>query len=706
VSALEAKDIGLSRFRTSLHVFVAVCAGLLIGAGIGSAFGLPAIAGAMMGALAGFLCCLMISDERAGREAARSAVLVVPMVVGLVLSIELREFRVLELALLVVVLFLQLFAARFGSWGNDAGAGFFAAYLCGLLLPLPSGAIVPLVAIVSASLGFTILLRLTVLRPHARRALFRARRGFVTLTRQVLVASADRMEAVDAGEVHRVDRRLDRAVSRMQSAALLADGLISKDGSGATGDVARDLNRVLFDTELAVETIARSAAQVSTTRADIRALTAAAVRRLAGQGGLHGAQIAADLGADAESIAREEDRGIVRRVADSIGWHGMAAAEWGRIRSRPAAESSVPFVSTITITGGRIPGAASVFAAAVDEDGLAGPWKRVKVSLATRTAIQGLIAVLIVEPLGLLISGDRFYWAVIGIVVVLSGTNSTYERARKTVWRLWGTVVGGVVGIPLALFAGPAHPTLALAIILVSIPVGVYFIIVRYWVWVACLVVLLCQLYALSGQFDQTTVPLRLVENGVGAIVAVIVSFFVFPIGAGSVRRAAVRHTLESVASFVGLLDPAVSPVEADLRSQARLVDLDAHRLGEVFNPLGGMAPSRLQRDALVRASLDTAAYIISGIAGQPAAPRSLPASDLEQLGALSQELQATTAMLIDSIGARTQPATPRCGGDADEGFPSDDPWVQHRLTLMRRLSAVLDDLDSTIHQPRTPVAA
>lgn len=724
LGVLEANDIGLTRFRTAFHVLIAVSGALVIGAILGPALGLPSIEGMMLAALPAFLCCLSVSDERASLEALRSAALIVPIVGGMLLSAELRDFRLVELTLLVVILVAQFYVVPFGVWAVDAASGLFAAFVSGLLLPLPSGAALPLTLIVTSSLAFTILLRLTVLRPNARRALLRARRGFLGLTRRVLAASLERIEQHDPTRHPRLDRRLERLIRRMEAAALLADGLISKTGSGATGELARALNRVLFDAQLAVETIARNAAAASRSDPATRAFAATSVRQVLSHG-LHDDDAGTrQLHAQFPASPDGGDQEVARRIAGAIDWLAAISSEWNSLRAHPPASSEIPFASTVSITGGRVQGAATVFEDTLAGEGMDGRWHRVKLSPATRTAIQGLVAVAIAEPLGLLIGGDRFYWAVVGVLVVLVGTNSVHERVRKAGRRLIGTALGGAIGIPLALVAGATRPGVALVIILACLTSGVYMIAVRYWAWVTALVVLLCQVYALSGQFDETIVPLRLAENGLGVVVAVVVSAVILPVGGSSIRRTAVRLALESIGDFAAALDPRAAEPVSDFRPVARQIDLRVHHLDAVFNPFGGISPSRSRHAEMIRVSMDRVSYIVGQIAAQPPAPHALSTPD-EAL------LTVRTRALVDAIGSTARALSAGPGdrtlgtGDPDEAAPAaaapgavaagpreaaadrganhapEQPWLQQRVILVDRVTEILTDLTRSFGRRR-----
>ena len=75
-----------------------------------------------------------------------------------------------------------------------------------------------------------------------------------------------------------------------------------------------------------------------------------------------------------------------------------------------------------------------------------------------------------------------------------------------------------------------------LAVIVVAMSIGAYFITVNYAAFVTCLVITLAQLYALTmpGGLD-TLLAFRLAENLLGAAVGLIVALLVLPVPTAAV---------------------------------------------------------------------------------------------------------------------------------------------------------------------------
>ncbi|TPX05981.1 FUSC family protein [Schumannella luteola] len=716
--ALVTRDIGLTRTLGGIRALVCSGAGMLVGWLLGMALGLPPVIGVMLGALPAFLSCLVVSDSSARREAGRTALMIVPFSVALFLSLELHPYRVVELILVVVLLAVQLLAQGRGGWLGDAGVGAFAAFISGLLLPLPQTDFLELVAIFAASLAVTIVLRLVFFRPDAPRSLQRTRRAVGILIDQVVAGTIDLLLA---GEASR-DRRavvLRRRIDRLQVASLLADGLISEGGPGVRGALAHALHRALFDVELAAETIADAAGRLPDDRV-LRGRVAAA---------LEGAGSGPAAGRAAERVAALRESGVALAAGDSarrelrrleLALRNLARAvdEWAATRRDLDPDgTSIPFESAVSVINGRISGPGELTDTVIADATSRGFWRRLRLTSAGRTAVQGLIAVAIAEPLGLLIGGTRFYWAVIGVAVVLAGTTTTRERLRKTWSRIWGTAVGGLIGIPLAALTAAAHPAWTVAIVLVCLGLGVYFISSAYPGWVITLVVLLCQLYAATQQLTPETIPLRLAENGLGALIAVGVSAVVLPLGTTSLVRRAVRELFAEVGEFA----TALRSGGGDLRAAARAVDQKLFRVEAVLGPVPRFASGRGdRRDGRLRLLVDAVAITVGRLAAQTAPADPPTGADRrrtgEALDELTERLTELTAGLDASRGGRRSPGQ-REGdggavGDSTSGMGSpavdepetvtgllrlvvrenpleaDSAWTRSRLELLARLDA------------------
>ncbi|AMM22020.1 hypothetical protein AX769_20050 [Frondihabitans sp. PAMC 28766] len=689
-------DIGLVKMFAAGRVLFTLPAGMAAGYGVALIFGLPALVGIMLGALPAFLSCFVVVDSTASRVAARSAALYVPFALALFCSIALREFRVLELVLIILLLFIQFYASRFGVWVGDFGAGLFAAYLVGLLLPLPLTSFPVLALIFAVSLLATVIVRSAIFHPNAYRSLMRSRRAFLAWGTRVLEASADVLD--ESSRDKRAHVRLRRRRSQYHEAALIADGMLAVPGSGATGETAERLHSLLFDTEQAIDGLARVAHELASAGApaEVRAGVARAIRlvleRSGGEGHAAATRLLAWADTSPEVVADARWANAVHRTAILLDDIAATADEWRSVRrSLPTSGEGVPFESPVVLFMGRPAGATPILNAELADGGMSGPWRRLKVSPALRTAIQAAVAVAIVEPIALALDGQRFYWGVIGVMVVLAGTNSIHDRVRKTVNRGIGTVIGGAIGIVLVHFVGVTHPWITLVIVVVFLVAGMYGFTRSYAFWVIGLVVVLCQVYNYSGAFSDGLIVYRLVENLLGAVIAVIVSAVILPLATGRMIRRAVIRQLATVRRFLEASRGMGSGPEsaAALRRASRAIDQATYQLESVMKPLvrftsGGGS----RRDDRTRTALVGVASTLRGAAYRGERHRPLSDDRATSLSEIVDVLGGSISGLSEAVaasgpGARATPAS---------GAPVPTPVWRSSASLLTALDEQLAD--------------
>ncbi|MCU1482064.1 MAG: hypothetical protein JWQ19_2850 [Subtercola sp.] len=735
-------DLGLVKLHTGLRMLLCVPAGLAVGYGVALLVGLPVSVGLMLGALPAFLTCFIITDDRAGRVAGRSALVFVPFVIALFGSLALHEYRFIELSLMVVLLFLQFYANRFGVWAADFTTFLFAAYLCGLLLPLPLTSFEGLAAVGAASLAVTIAVRSLFFRPNTFLALARTRRAVAGWSSRVIESSIAVLEAdaadtpaAQAGQAApaiRERKRLHHRLGQLHGAALVADGLLSLPGSGLSGAAAEDFHRLLFDLELSVDGIGRLAEQLAereassggpadhtapanrTASADRKApgdrtasahrtdaaplAVAAALRSVHEYGGRVASRAAGDLeqwmhdNPPSNDAATHETRRDIHRLIGVLHDLQHSADLWIELERTLDNAAGAPFESSIALAAGQVAGSVPILGDTLAEGGMTGAWGRWRISAPLRTAIQAAIAVAIVEPLAVWLGADRFYWGVIGVMVILAGTNSTHERVRKVLSRGVGTVAGGVLGILAVDALGTSHVWLSLALIVVCLAIGAYWFSSNYWVWVVCLVVAICQVYAFAGQFEDALLPLRLAENMLGASVAVIVSLLILPVATGAMISSAVRRQLGAVGRFVREVEVAVSAtatasssassssVSASssssgakasaelprLRADARAIDQANYGLNAVMKPLVAVTSGGpYRRDAETRTLLYgiTASARLLAAGAETSQPLSPP--QLDALAATTTRISLAIDAIVVALGGSF-----RFGDSGEESAP------------------------------------
>ena len=227
------------------------------------------------------------------------------------------------------------------------------------------------------------------------------------------------------------------------------------------------------------------------------------------------------------------------------------------------------------LLGGWLPGSAQVSNTASLEGGRR--WgEGAGLARYTRNAVQIGVAAGVAIALGDLISPQRYYWAVLAAFITFMGAHNAGEQIRKALFRVAGTVIG--IGVGSLLVSAVGHHTLwSIAIVLVSLFLGLYLFRISYAFLAIAITVTVSQLYQQLGEFTNSLLLVRLEETALGAAVAIVVVMLVLPLHTRQVLRVALREHVEAVGRLVdhasARLQGREDGIDSTLRSDARAVD-------------------------------------------------------------------------------------------------------------------------------------
>jgi hypothetical protein len=540
----------------------------------------------LLGAIVGMISSFGVMDATARGQLASMLFLPVPMVAALTLGISIGGHRVVALSSLAVVLAVGTYLRRFGPRGFLAGmllfmGDFFGFFLYGAIHLSDLGW---LTAEIGVGLVTAMAVRFGLFYPRHGRALRRTQRSYAARARKVARLTLELFDT--PAPTDRQRRALGRQLVRLNEAALMIDAQLANPGALAEGSSGQLLHQRLYDTELALTNIARFTETMS--RMDLPPAQRAKARlALVGicDGDLTAAREAAhDLLEQlrlAGSALGGEDRTaeiIPHRFAGSVTGFVDALDEWLTVGDGAQANANTVFQPSVALFGGWLPGSAAVSAMASTE---ASPRRRDRITMApwTRTAIQMGIAVGGAIALGDVLSGRRFYWAVIAAFITFMGANNAGEQTRKAIFRVMGTVVGIAVGSLVVHVVGH-HTNWSIAVILVALFFGFYLMRINYAFMVIGITVMVSQLYVQLDEFSNSLLLLRLEETALGAAVAIITVALVFPLRTRRVLRVALRAEVSALADLVGHATDQLSgqgdgheDLPAVLRSDARKMD-------------------------------------------------------------------------------------------------------------------------------------
>jgi uncharacterized membrane protein YgaE (UPF0421/DUF939 family) len=535
----------------------------------------------LLGAIVGLIASMGVQDLTAKSQVMTLLVLPVPMISALALGIGIGGYRVAALVVIALVLALGTYMRRFGPRGFLAGQLLFIGYFVGFSLhsAVTIADLGWLAAEVGVGLGVVTAVRFALFYPHQDRALERTRRSFEARARRVSSLALELFDTVPLDQ--RRVRRMQRQLIRLNEAALMIDAQLGDPDAMPDGPSAELPHQRLFDIELALTNIARFAETLARLeipteqRCDVRL----ALLDLA-RGDHEGAKAHADALIDMLHAAGrppfgDDPTGIVvaHRFAGSV--IDLCHAMTGWIALGPVDVEKSTFQSSVVLLGSWLPGSAHVSSTASLEGGR--HWgEGVRLARSTRNAIQIGVAAGVAIVLGELISPQRFYWAVLAAFITFMGAHNAGEQIRKALFRVAGTVIGIGVG-SLIVSAVGHHTSWSIAVILVSLFLGLYLFRISYAFLAIAVTITVSQLYQQLGEFTNSLLLVRLEETALGAAVAIVVVMLVLPLHTRQVLRVALREHVEAVGRLANdagarLVDQE-DGIDSTLRSDARAVD-------------------------------------------------------------------------------------------------------------------------------------
>jgi uncharacterized membrane protein YccC len=547
----------------------------------------------LLGAIIGMISGFGVMDPDARGQLITMIFLPVPMFPALALGIAVGGHRILSLVLLAVILAVGTYLRRFGPRGMVSGMLLFMGFFFGFFL---NGTITPgdlgwVAAAIGVGDAVAIAVRFSLFYPRQAKALQRTQRSYAARARKVASLALRLFDDPAPGE--REGRRLQRHLVRLNEAALMIDAQLGDPAAVAEGSSGQLLHQRLFDVELALTNVARFAEAMGhlDLPADQCAEVRLALRAITGSdlpGAMQHAQNLLSLlpATGPHALGEDPTRVVVpHRFAGSVIALSAAGTEWLALGQTDSGKGT--FEPAVALFGGWLPGSAQVSAVASAERGMR-RGDLVRLAPYTRAAIQVGIAVGASIALGDLVSGRRFYWAVIAAFITFMGVNNSGEQARKGLYRIAGTVVG--IGIGSLLVTAVGHrPYWSIAVILFSLFFGFYLMRINYAFMTVGITVMVSQLYVQLGEFSNSLLGLRLAETAIGASVAIIVVTLVLPLRTRRVLRVALRDHVHAVAALVEHASCRLLGVDCSvstLRADARAVDASYQALVATAQPL------------------------------------------------------------------------------------------------------------------------
>lgn len=174
-----------------------------------------------------------------------------------------------------------------------------------------------------------------------------------------------------------------------------------------------------------------------------------------------------------------------------------------------------------------------------------------------RQTIQLAVAAALAIVAGTMISGHRWYWALIAAFIVGIGAGSRDEALVKGLQRLAGTIAGVLVGIGLAVLLS-GHAMLSATLALLCAFLAFYAFQAAYGTMIFFITLMLALLYGMLGQFRPELLWLRLEETAAGSVIGVLATTLVLP-----VRQS--KTFADELHTFLDALGDAINATSKDV---------------------------------------------------------------------------------------------------------------------------------------------
>ncbi|MBB4233870.1 FUSC family protein [Rhizobium esperanzae] len=530
---LLANDPALSRLRMASRVTLAIVLSFLILLAI-HALILPLPTAAFgLGIVLSIEGGIAVRDKGNARQLVTRLLGCVASLAIVAVAAGLEDSRFLSDLVFLVVIALASAGRVFGPRGFAIGMFAFTSYFMGAyfrpsLADLPEVAIGPVVSVLAGHL-----VRAVLLPDDWRRDLLRSLESVRGRINQILFKLAAIAGSAEVGDADRQELR--QLEDRLKEVVLMAETFIPRPPAGVfdgAADPAAELAIRLFDAHLAAESAIVLSFQSPPPFALVHAVIEADKAELATYEGM------------AESIGDRPQSETVRALL----WLGEARQQLTQAIDEGQA-SSFSGIDTINDTAQSQP---------IDFS-FGNP--------LLRSALQITLASAIAMGFGLLLSRERWFWAVLASFLVFTNTNSRGDTAMKALSRSLGTVFGIAFGLGLAtLISG--EQAIAIPVAVVCIFLAFYFLQISYATMTFFISIVLCLVYGMTGVLTLDLLKLRIGETVIGAIAGTAVAFIVFPTRTRGALDAALARWFQALRDLLGALGEGKSSFELIALSQ------------------------------------------------------------------------------------------------------------------------------------------
>ncbi|GAA1227070.1 FUSC family protein [Prauserella halophila] len=661
VDRLRASDPGWSRGRRALSAVLGIGITVSVLAVLG-----PPLPVVLVGSVGALMAAFTISDpEPAGQAVSLGLVLVVGSLALTSASLG-QAVPPLDSVVFVLLIFVAVYAQRFGPRGIALGSAPFFLFFFAMFLQTRLDQVPMLLLALAVGLGANAIVRFVLLPRRADRELLAVRRSFRTRLSACVAATANHLAA---GGTQRTGKQLRRAGDRLHESVLLIEDTI--------GDV--------FDDPQAAALLRRRALEVELGAQWLALIT----RRVCGEN--------LDEAVRDDLVTRlHRFRSLIERdprelpiISDTEEFSELLVSG-SRLgdRTEPGDDvrRAIAELALADLNAQRI---AERDFSAEPESPEAGEPERTRVFAydnQTRSAIQAVLGGGLAVIGGELVSHQRWYWAVLTVFVVFLGTSSAGATLVKSARRVVGTVVGIFAGALCAItVAGNVPATIVL--VLVCVFGMMFFARTSQIVMTFFITTMLGLLYSILGTFSIDVLGVRLAETAVGAVAGVLAAVVIVPVRTRAVMLDDVATTLEDLREYVTQAHTLLTGVDnVNVIELSRTLDRDVEQVRAAVEPLThpiSLRAARRDYGWYVLDTLDAVAFRARHIAAR-ARPGLLALDD--RLGGVETRIILNIDTLLDAIRSPGSPGHIEPPPGDDIVRPEDEPTVRVVLASFAKL--------------------
>lgn len=631
---LIATDPGLIRLRTATWAVLTAGISYLILTFAGNLLNQPSPIN-LLGVIVG-VSAIAVNDADLHDQRITTLLIPLPALIAVLMGVFLPPSPLIRELFLLAVIFAAVRLRRFGARGTMFGLVVFMIYLFALNLNLPVGKLPWAVGAIFIGMLAAYLVRF-ILLPMKPSAIFRQGvRAFQASAIALLESLADLVQ--NPQDPDRTHQALSSQLYKIGDLAIDLEGLLGQPPQDAPPDDPVEIWRTrLLEAEMSLETLVDGAIQI--TRGKL-----ISTEKLAGFAPFF-RTLQASVQSNRSSQLNQLDMIEKYRTEKDNSSLNLALTrmQWAARSLSQRAVWQIP----------------KEVEARLENSSLASAHPEASQPSAEnlRVAIQATLAVGLAILAGVLISGTRWYWAVIAAFVLFVRA-STIEEAFSRAWqRVAGTLVGVVVGIILA-EAVVNDPRLEVIILLAGFFTAYFLITLTYTGFVFVLTVILAILYELMGTFRPGLLVLRLEETLVGAAAGLLIALLVFPKHSKEKNQKEMTEIMQKVSQS---LKPIIPEMQGDEQIEPQPdtiheLDRQLRNLRGAVSSLGGRflsLASPATRERIHKLSLLNIAirhYLLASRLSEP------DSQFQQQTNAIERRLAANAMTIAKALEDQTSP--------------------------------------------------